>query len=246
MGSQVISGRPIWLGAYEFTNQLNVASIDHGADDLDGTTLADDTRVHQAGLKSTGFAIEGFFSAAAGDDSIDKQLFDSMGLDGVPVAISAQAGEAGQIAFFLPTVEGEYQPGGAVGELHKFSAGGMAQGELVRGTIHINSESETTTDDTAGIQMGAVDKNSAGQKLYAALFVTGVSGTSPTLDVIVESDDNGSFSSATTRITFAQRTDIGAQLLELDSDITDDYWRVGYTIGGTSPDFKFMVVVGIQ
>lgn len=237
MSSEIISGRPVWIGGYEFSNKLNTAALDHGADDLDATTLADSTHIHKAGLKTSGFSIEGFF-----DEVVDERLFGNIALEDVPVAIAAQQGNAGEVAFFLQTVQGEYQHGGSVGELHSFTAGGNARGDLVRGTIHFNG-SASSSSTTAGIQSGAV---ASGEKVRAALFVTSATGTSPTLDVVVQSDDNGAFSSSSDRITFTQATGIGAQIIELDGPITDDHWRIDYTLGGTGPNFTFMVVVGIQ
>jgi hypothetical protein len=62
----------------------------------------------------------------------------------------------------------------------------------------------------------------------------------------VESDDNGSMTSATTQITFPQKTFVTSEWLSAAGAITDDYWRVGYTIGGSTPSFNFAVVVGIR
>jgi hypothetical protein len=88
---------------------------------------------------------------------------------------------------------------------------------------------------------------SASQKMYAALHVRSVSGTNPTLDVVVQSDTVG-FPSATSRITFSQATATTNrhQFSSVAGAITDDYWRVSYTIGGTgTPTFSFAVTVGI-
>jgi hypothetical protein len=237
--SQVISGRPVWIGGYEFSNQLNAVALDHGADDLDATSLADTTRVHKGGLKSSGFSIEGFYDP----ESIDNVMYANTGLEGVPVAVAAQQGNEGEKAFFFNTVQGEYQNGGAIGELRSFTAGGMSRGDLVRGSIHINGSAITSSGATTGIQATTV---SSDQRLFAALFVTSVSGTAPTLDVTVQSDDNGGFSSASDQITFAQATQIGAQIIDLSGPISDDYFRVDYSIGGIGPSFNFMVVIGIQ
>jgi hypothetical protein len=72
-------------------------------------------------------------------------------------------------------------------------------------------------------------------------------GTSPTLDVIVQSDDASGFPSATNRITFTQATGFTAEYATpVAGAITDDWWRVNFTIGGTaSPNFTFICVIGI-
>ncbi len=73
------------------------------------------------------------------------------------------------------------------------------------------------------------------------------SGTTPTLDVTIESDDGVGMGSPTTRINFAQATAIGAQwATPVAGAIADDWWRVAYTLGGASPSFTFICIIGIQ
>ena len=82
--------------------------------------------------------------------------------------------------------------------------------------------------------------------MFAALHVLSASGTSPTLDVVLQSDDNSGFSSAVSRITFTQATGITSQWSTLAGAQTDDYWRASYTIGGSAtPTFTFALVIGI-
>jgi hypothetical protein len=65
--------------------------------------------------------------------------------------------------------------------------------------------------------------------------------------VLVQSDDNASFTSATTRISFTAETDATAhyQWGSVAGAITDDYWRITYTVSGTGPSFNFAVAAGI-
>lgn len=243
MSQQVISGRPVWIGEFEFSNRLQVAAIDHGADDHRVTTLNDTGHRHQPGtMKSTGFGLEGFWDASDGADSIDKQMFDNIAVADKPVSIAAMNGLDGEIAYLMKTIEGEYQHGGAVGDPHGFSSGGGTTEDLVRGTI-LGVGNKTVTDTGTERQLGAA---SSAQRIFAALHVTAFGGTSPTLDVILQSDVTG-FASPADRITFSQATGKTSEYLILDGPITDDYWRISYTIGGTgSPNFAFMIVVGIQ
>ena len=64
-------------------------------------------------------------------------------------------------------------------------------------------------------------------------------GTSPTLDVTMEMDDNTSFSSPTTIATAPQKAGGAAgdriALYVLPEQITQRYIRLYYTLGGTSP-----------
>jgi len=76
--------------------------------------------------------------------------------------------------------------------------------------------------------------------------VIAASGTTPTLDVTIESDDAEGMASATTRLTFTQATATTSEWQELAGAVTDDWWRAAWTIGGGSPSFTAVVVVGIR
>ena len=95
-------------------------------------------------------------------------------------------------------------------------------------------------DSGTGIQLGAV---SATQSVHASLHALTVSGG--TLDVTVESDTASGFPSTTTRITFAQITAVGSEFASAAGAITDEYWRVDFTVGGGGT-FDFVVCVGIK
>lgn len=81
--------------------------------------------------------------------------------------------------------------------------------------------------------------------MYVALHVLSVSGTTPSLTVIVQSDDNVGFTTPTIRISFTAATEVGAQWGSVAGALTDDYWRISYTISGTNPVFAFAVSAGV-
>ena len=76
--------------------------------------------------------------------------------------------------------------------------------------------------------------------------MTSVSGTNPTLDVKLQSDVDG-FGSPADQITFSQAIAIGSQWgTPASGAVTDTYYRLNYTIGGTdTPTFSFIVVMAI-
>lgn len=121
-------------------------------------------------------------------------------------------------------------------------SGDARQGPVVRGRVLIPSAAYTTSTTGTARQLGAV---ATGQSLYAALHITAVSGSSPTLDAIVRSDNSGGMSSPTTQITFAQASTASWQWGSAAGPITDDYFDVDFTIGGSTPSFTALVVVGI-
>ena len=194
------------------------------------------------GLKSGSVDIE--FMQDVAEGGVDDTLYPLLGSPNVVKSVVTASAD-GSAAYFLKSIPLSYTPiQGAVGELAMGSiSGSSATGPVVRGKLlHPSNVNRTSSSTGTGRQLGAV---ATGQRVYGALHVIFASGT-PTLDVIVQSDDNGSFTTPTTRLTFTQATGRTAQLVSAAGPITDDYWRVSYTIGGSgTPTFAFAVTVGI-
>ena len=211
---------------------------------LDTTSLCSTGWVSSiGGLKSGSVNIE--FMQDTADTSVDATLYPLLGTAGVVKSVCLGSAD-GSAAYLLKSIPLNYKAlTGAVGELAMGSlSGSSSTGPVVRGQlIHPSNVSRTTSSTGTGRQLGAV---SATQSVYAALHVISASGTSPTLDVIVQSDDNAGFTTPTTRLTFTQATGRTSQMTSLAGALTDDYWRVSYTIGGTgTPTFAFAVTCGI-
>lgn len=241
MGTLVLTDAKVLAGSYDFSGDHNQIGLDYGADSKDATTFGQGTRIHKGGLKVPAFSAGGFVDLA--DDDVDEQYFTSVGLADVPLSVMA-VGTEGEVAFSLKSLLTQYQPGAEVGELLAFQITADPSGgaPLVRGTL-MHGATRTATANGTARQLGAV---AAGKKVYGILHVTAASGTTPTLDAKVQSDDASGFPSATDRITFTQATGITSQWAELAGPITDDWWRVAWTIGGTTPSFTFWVILGIQ
>lgn len=77
-------------------------------------------------------------------------------------------------------------------------------------------------------------------KLRCQLDVTAASGTSPTLDVVIEDTLDGTNYNAIG--TFTQRTAAGRQVIDVTSPFADSV-RARWTVGGTTPSFTFSVIV---
>lgn len=181
------------------------------------------------------------------DDGLDERLQAYFATADVPQSlVFGQSTTDGSLAYTWKALGTSYVPmQGAPGELAMAQFSGVSSsGPIARGLLIHPSTARTSSSTGTAHQVGAV---SSTQRLYASLHVLSASGTSPTLDVKVQSDTVG-FGSATDRITFTQAT-ASTNLYQASSvagAITDDYWRVSYTIGGSStPTFSFMVCVGI-
>lgn len=237
MAKKVLTNTLILFGGQSLQGSMNQVAVEFSADEVEDSTFVNDTHTFLGGLFSSVIGGAGFFDAA----EPDATLFQSIGLDGVPLSV-AESPIEGTIAYFMNAMLGEYSPHqGNIGEMLAFNLGAGARDKLVRGRLFDNT-TETISGNGANIQLGAV---AAGQGVYSALHVIAASGTTPTLDVIVQSDDAGAFTTPITRLTHPQQIGVGSSFVKALGAVTDDFWRLSWTIGGTSPSFSFMGLVGI-
>lgn len=241
MAKYVFTDGKLFLGGYDFSSHTNAVTLDVTVDEQEVTTLqSGGFKERLGGLKDSSLSIDGFFEA--GSEKPDALLGASVGNE-IICTIVPDAG-VGNIAYFLKSKLFSYQILGAIGEVAPFSLSkANSTDKVVRGTIEIDSDI-TATGSSTGIQLGAV---SSTESIYAAIHCTGVSGTStPTITFVLESDDNASFTSATTRATFTDITAISSEIKKVSGAITDDYWRLSYTVSGTTPSFDIHATIGIE
>jgi hypothetical protein len=93
-----------------------------------------------------------------------------------------------------------------------------------------------TTSSNSGVLSGFGDWS----KFRAQLAVTAASGTTPTLDVVVEDSFDGT--NWNTVATFTQKTAAGTQAVDV-TGLFSDQLRVRWTVGGTTPSFTFSVLL---
>lgn len=104
----------------------------------------------------------------------------------------------------------------------------MAGFELLPSAARTASGSSTPVTDQG-------DENT----LRVQLNVTAASGTTPTLNVVIEDSLDGS--NWNTIGTFAQRTGPGREVVNITAPFTNRV-RVSWTVGGTTPSFTFDVL----
>jgi len=237
MSMTVLRDVDLLFDAYRLRGAMNAVALNDACALEDATAFGDTGRRRLAGLFSPGVDMEGYYESVN-----DAVLQANLGVVNVPVMVAPEGSADGALAFFFRAAEAEYNFFGPVGKVNPFrvSALGSDGARLVRGTIMHNTTRTATGQGTAR-QLGAVG---ATQKLYAALHVLSASA-GDTLDVVAASDDAQGFTTGAARVTFAQMSAIGSQFLSVPGAITDDWWRVEWTIGGVSPSFEFVVVLGI-
>lgn len=244
MAGETFSLVKVFLGSYELTSVSNMLSLNHNCQMNDDTVFGATGMSNKPGLPNADFTLGGLMELGTG--SSEQIIADNIADDDTIISVMPyNSGVIGTVGYSFKSVEGEYKSSGKIGALHAFTMAAYSRGLILRGTVMENSAKTTTTNGT-GRQLGAV---ASGQKLYAAMHITAVSGTNPTLAVVVQSDDNSGFTSAVQRVAFTQATGVTSEWISYSYELanTDDYWRASWTIGGTnSPSFTTAIIFGIK
>lgn len=246
MATLVLKDAVVLWDGYDLSGNHNKLALNYSAELHDNTVFGATTRSRKGGLKVASLEGGGFWDSGTGepDDILQPRV------GGLTVAtaimISPDGGDGGEVSYAFQPVAGRYEIGAAVGEMLPFTVEAQNRGVgLIRGTVMQNGLIAATGAVTSR-ELGAV---TAAQKLYAGLHVISEQGTSPTIDVVVRSDDNSGMTSATSRITFAQVTaapDV-QWATPVSGAISDTWWDLNITIGGSdTPGFTIVVWVAIQ
>lgn len=245
MAPYVLIDSKLWVDGFDMSGYKNRIALDSPLALREHTRFGDTGRRRAAGLRAPTLRAAGFWdaNAVAATNEPDKPYFDRLGTADVPVSCGPQDGLEGSIGYLFRAMEARYELGAAVGEMLAFTvdAEGSDGSGLVRATI-IGNKNVAAGGPTNGtiFQLGTV---SATQSLYAVLHALQV-GTS--IDVKIQSDDNGGFASPIDRITFAQKLAIGSEYKTLAGSLgADDRYRIVFTTVG-APNAKFIVLLGIR
>lgn len=234
----------LFTGSADLTTVNNKVAVKAEAERQDATAFTASGVVWKetlTGLRSTEISAEGQWEASD-LGKVDNVSWADLG-SVTPWTICPAGAAVSDLAYLTGLLRGEYQLGGSVGDVAPWMASGEGTYPLIRGVVgHPPGTARTVTGTGTSIQLGAV---ASGQALYAGLHVLSVSGTTPSLTARIESDNATGFPSAVTAGTFTAATALTSQFLRIPGPITDDWFRVAWTISGTTPSFLFLVSLGI-
>jgi hypothetical protein len=195
------------------------------------------------GLASSAINAEGQWEA--GDPGlIDDSTWATLGGVG-PWTVTPGEATVGALAYFTNALRSSYKLGGSIGDVAPWTGAASGTWPMVRGQIaHPPGTARTASGVGTSMQLGAIP---AGKRLYAAVHVLSVAGTAtPTITARVESDDNTGFASPSTVLTLSGATAPGGQIARTDGTaVSDDWFRIAWTITGTAPSFLFAAALGI-
>ncbi len=244
MGKFVLKDVKVLFDGRDLSGELSNVSLEYSAETPDKTAFGDGTRTRLPGILDIVATHNGWWDVVSATNDLDADLIAQIGAASALMTMSDSGGTLGDFAYSFPTQAAALTRGGSHGEIMAFSITVNTDGPLVRGIVMENSAFAATADGTDR-QIGAV---SATQSIYSTLHVVGVSGTNPTLNVTIESDATTDFSgSETVRMTHPQLVAVGSNQQILAGAVTDDWWRLVMTIGGTdTPTFTIFGSLAIQ
>lgn len=227
----------IWVAGYDFTTDLNQITLNISAEELDSTTFgAGGFRSRVGGLRSVDAQLAGFWQSTP-----DSEAFTNLGGTTDRVVTVAPDSAETTPAYLFQAKQFTYEAFGSVGDLTPFTLGAMGSNGVgvVRGQVAKAKGNVSATGATgSGVNLGAVG---ASQYLYATLHVF---TAATTLTVIVESDDNGSFTTPTGRGTFGPVTTTGGTwMTRVAGPITDTWWR--FNVTGITGTFQIAGAIAI-
>lgn len=224
-------------GEYEEKDATTFGSVD-----VSGTVIAKEVI---AGLFSAKISAGGFWDA--NDLSlVDDTLWAARGARRAWTVCPAGAAE-GSLAYLQHALHSSYQLLGAVGDIAPWQASMAGTGSMGRGQVASAPGTARTATGSATILDLGVGGVPQGKNLLASLHVLSVAGSStPTFTAKVQSATTVGFAGPTDRIAFAAATAIDGQWMTLAGPITDRYYRLTWTISGTSPSFLVAAAIGID
>lgn len=236
----------LFVAQYDLTPHARAFALKAAVDAKDATVMLDTVRKNVPGLRAVGWDAELFFDSTidAGLHALIKSAASASGVgDGTAALVTflPDGQTEGNLSYFARSMLSEQQRPLAIGESLMQSLSGVAYdggrgpgaAMLSRGVVAV-TRTVTGAGNGPAQQLGALAADT--DEIHLAAHVTEMSGTTPSLTLIVQSDDNSGFSSPTTRATATAISEIGSiDIPPIVGPITDTYWRVTWTLTGTSP-----------
>ena len=240
MAAFVIKDGQVYYNEFDISGLLNSVTIDYSGDVPEANVLSGDgTKRRVSGLIDVSISCPGYLDASAAD----KVIYDRIGnVIAGNMSIAPQNPNEGSRAYFLKVNQGTYNILGAIGDVAPFTLDASSNSPLIRGVVGAVG-SKDSSDAGLVLELGAIPD---GYKLYAMLHVVEVTGTSPTLSVVITSDDAKTFGGPSIQAALTMKaTGMPThQLVSLDGPKTDTFWRVNWIVKSGAV-YKIFVALGI-
>ena len=226
MAEYVVDSAFAYLGALDLSESMDDWSMTGAGEALQKTTMRNSgAHRYRMGMITTNATLGGFTDMT----TADPLLHAGFSARSTRVLIAGNEEAEGQPCCLMDAVKPTYQQhAGQVGQLPKYSIGVTSTDKYggVRGMLFMEQQTVSTTGAKGtAIELGAV---AADEHLFAAVNLMGTVGTSIT--IVLESDGDNTFASATTRVTWGPLTAVGGNwATPVAGAITDTWWRFRVT-----------------
>lgn len=140
---------------------------------------------------------------------------------------------------------GGYRPFNAQVGAVPTTVGTLTGGRFGEGQVTaVASSAISSTGNSTPVQLGAI---SASQSVYAAIHVVAASGSTPSLTPRIQSASTSGGSYTNRGSAGSALADVGEQWLStnLGSAVTDTWWRLSWTVSGSTPSFSVFAALAI-
>lgn len=230
----------IWLDGFSAACTLNEVSMEGEIDTAETTTLCKTHKTYIPGLADATISMSGFYDTNTVDPTTTMEYFlDARKRTTFPVMYAPQGAEVvGEPVYQFNGFLTSFSVSTTVDEAAMVETEYQSSTGFERGQVAAPDAARTATGSTdlTTLDNGASTANGGS----AILSVSAVTGTAPTLDVIVEhSADDDTWA---TKATFTQQTLVNAERITFTGTV-ERYIRISWTIAGTTPSFTFNVSV---
>ena len=231
----------VLVDEFDFSGVLSSARIAVNNPTPSATAFADTDQVFVEGKPSFGIDHNGMFNTA-GDD-FDGEMFIDLTAAGRQVGVYPEGfGSAGNLGYEGKTNALSQDRQSRVSEVLLLNVGWKGDEPIVTTQVLYRNAALIATATATSIAVGGLGANQQMTCVLRAIAAPG--GSTPTLDVVLRSDDESDMVGNTTRFTFSQLTAQGFEVAEVAGPITDTYWDVVLTEGGTG-SWNVLVTVGV-
>ncbi len=238
------------IGTRRLSQDSNQVDLQLGRADVDFSTFEDLADRHGKGSEQNSITVNGFASTEADSWFINRLAAGDECLPGI--FFLRQGAAVGTVAAILESDLFQLSKSPSRNAANPFTLNFMGQSRISIGfALHntVNTGAIESTSNGAGVEVGALAANNEMMIALIAPDPPGVSGTTPSMTVAIETDVDNTFSAPTTRATFTALTDVGYQVITIDGDstpITDTWARATFTVSGTSPSFPALIALAIR
>jgi len=240
----VIKDCNIWYGGWDLTSTANEISFDSSFVDVDVTTFGSGgAHERVAGLEDTSVSVMTYLDPSISEPAITSERGGAIDLLTACAFPTSGTVTAGDRTYSVRGMLKSYKEPMKVGDAARIDAEiSQAQPEgLLQGMVMLPSTTVSATGNGSVVNLGA---QTAPQTVYFGVHVFSLTGDR-TVTCKLSSSAVLGFTSPTDRVTLSAITTAGSGFGSSTTATTNAYWRVTYTLGGTTGNVSLAAFAAI-